>query len=281
MIELKDMDEITKMSLVEKNIISLEFASKSGDGYAILINNEENICIMINEEDHIVIQVFSEGLAVESLMNFAVEIDKKIEKLIKYSYNEKYGYLTACPTNLGTGAKVSTMVHLPALAQTGNIAKILRVVNSFGMNIRGAYGEGTDTRGNIYQISNNQTLGITEDEISKSVNAITEKVIEQERVARDYLGKTGIELENKLYRAFGLLNYSKKISGDECIEILSDVKLGTDMGIIKELDDSKVKKLWLYTKSANMQKYIGQTLGEKEIPIKRAEVIQQIIKDTK
>ena len=277
MLELKDMDEVTKMSLVEKNIISPEFASKTGEGYALLINNEENICVMINEEDHIVIQVFSEGLAVESLINLAIEIDKKMEKLISYAYNEKYGYLTACPTNIGTGLRISTMVHLPALAQTGNIAKILRVVNNFGMNIRGAYGEGTETRGNIYQISNNQTLGTTEEEIAKNVKTITEKVIEQERVARNYLGKTGIELENKLYRAFGLLAYSKKMSIDECVELLSDVKLGTDMGIIKELDDSKVKKLWLYTKPANMQKYFGQALGEKEAGAKRSELIGSII----
>lgn len=277
LLKLKDIDEITKQELIEKHLVSPEFVNnKSG---AILINEEESICIMINEEDHIRIQVFSEGMAIEGLLNLAIEIDKKLEELLPYSYNKKYGYLTACPTNVGTGLRISTMVHLPGLAQTGNVGKVLRIVNNFGMSVRGVYGEGTDSKGNIYQISNNQTLGITEQEIAKDVVSITQKVIEQERIARKYLGKKGLELENRLYRSFGLMMYSKMITLDECIDLLSDVKLGTDMGIIKELNDGKVKKLWLYTKPANMQKYFGQTMDEKEENIKRAELIQQIINE--
>ena len=277
LLKLKDIDEITKQELIEKHLVSPEFVNnKSG---AILINEEESICIMINEEDHIRIQVFSEGMAIEGFLNLAIEIDKKLEELLPYSYNKKYGYLTACPTNVGTGLRISTMVHLPGLAQTGNVGKVLRIVNNFGMSVRGVYGEGTDSKGNIYQISNNQTLGITEQEIAKDVVSITQKVIEQERIARKYLGKKGLELENRLYRSFGLMMYSKMITLDECIDLLSDVKLGTDMGIIKELNDGKVKKLWLYTKPANMQKYFGQTMDEKEENIKRAELIQQIINE--
>jgi len=279
LLKLKDMDEITKEELIEKNLISLEFVNNGDDSSAILINKEENICIMINEEDHIRIQVFSEGMEIRNLMNLAIEIDKKLEKLLPYSYSKKYGYLTACPTNVGTGLRVSTMLHLPGLAKTGNLVKVLRIVNNFGMSVRGVYGEGTDSRGNIYQISNNQTLGITEQEIAKDVISITQKVIEQERLARKYLGKTGLELENKLYRSFGLIMYSKMLTLEECMGLLSDVKLGTDMGIIKELNDGKIKKLWLYTKYANMQKYFGQTINEKEESIKRAEVVQQIINE--
>lgn len=278
-LKLKDIDDITKMSLVEKHIISPEFANCKDENTAILINNEENICIMINEEDHIRIQVFSEGLAIDALKNLAVEIDKKIESLLEYAFSEKYGYLTACPTNVGTGMRVSTMVHLPALTQTRNISKVLRIVNNFGMSVRGVYGEGSESKGDVYQISNNQTLGITEDEIAKNVQTITEKVIEQERTARKYMGKTGVEFENRLYRAFGLLQYSKVLSYNECIDLLSAAKLGTDMGIIKELDDSKVKKLWLYTKPANMQKYYGQTFSQDEENLKRADIVNKIINE--
>lgn len=171
------------------------------------------------------------------------------------------------------------MVHVPALDKTENLGKILRIVNNFGMSVRGVYGEGSDSKGNIYQISNNQTLGLTEEEIAKDVLNITQKVIEQERIARKYLGKTGLELENQLYRAFGLMMYSKMITLDECMDLLSDVKLGTDMGIIKELDDGKIKKLLLYTKPANMQRYYGQTMGKNEENIKRAELAQQIISE--
>lgn len=279
MMRLKDMDEVTKKSLVEKHIISPKLLKIKDEDVAILINNEESICIVINEEDHIKIQLFSEGLAIEELKNLAIEIDKKIEKILGYAFNEKYGYLTACPINLGTGLRVSTMVHLPALSQTGNITKILRIVNNFGMSVKNVYGDSTENNGNVYQISNNQTLGFTEDEIAKNVQTITDKVIEQERVARKYLGKTGLELENRVYRSFGLMLYSRMISYDECLRLLSDVKLGTDMGIIKELDDSKVKKLWLYTKPSNMQRYLGQTLDENEQDIKRAEVINNIVRN--
>ena len=272
--KLNDMDEITKRSLVEKNIISPEFSAKEQDGYAILINNEENICIMINEENHLTIQVFSEGFDIENTMAFAIEIDEKIEKLVKYAYSDKYGYLTACPTDVGTAARVSTMLHLPALNKTGNLSKILIFASNLGMNIRGTYGEGTDSEASVYQISNNQTLGVTEEEIARSVKTITEKIIEQERHARKTMGKAGLKFEDKIYKAFGLLTCSKILTAEECINLLSDVKLGTDMGIIKELDDSKVKKLWLYTKTANLQKYFGQEMTEDEENVKRCELIK-------
>ena len=279
LIKLEDIDDITKLSLVEKNIISPEFANKSNNNTGILINNEENICIMINEEDHIRIQVFSEGLDIKELKKLAVEIDQKIENLLNYSFSNKYGYLTACPTNVGTGMRISTMVHLPALTHTNNMEKILRIVNNFGMSVRGIYGEGSKSVGDIYQISNNQTLGVTEEEIERNVETITEKVIEQERIARKYLGKNGIELENKLYKSFGILLYSRIITYNECINLLSDVKLGTDMGIIKELDDKKIKKLWLYTRPGNLQKYYGETLTSREQSIKRSELVNQIINE--
>lgn len=143
LIRLKDLDDITKLSLVEKHLISPEFAYNKGEIGAIAINDDENICLMINEEDHIRFQVISSGLELENSLNLAMEIDKKLEQLISYAYNEKYGFLTSCPTNVGTGLRASVMVHLPALAKTGNIKKVLEVVNGFDMNIRGVYGEGS------------------------------------------------------------------------------------------------------------------------------------------
>lgn len=277
LLKLKDMDDLTKISLIEKHIISPEFANNNDENSAIIINNEENICIMVNEEDHLRIQVFAEGIAIEELMNFAIELDQKLEKLIPYAYNEKYGYLTACPTNVGTGVRISVMVHLPGLAKTDNLNKVLHIVNNFGMSVRGVYGEGSKSMGDIYQISNNQTIGITEQEIVKNMRAITEKVVEQERLARKYLGKDSIRFEDKVYRALGILQNARLLTSNECIELLSDVKLGTDMGVIRELDDAKVKKLFLYTKPANLQKYYGKVMYENERDNKRTEVIRQII----
>ena len=278
-INLNDIDDITKVSLVEKHIISPEFAANKNKWGALLINDEENISIMINEEDHIRMQVFSSGLELENLKNLAIEIDEKLDNLLHYASHEKYGYLTACPTNVGTGMRASVMVHLPALTMTGNINKILNIVNSFGMNIRGIYGEGTQSQGDIYQISNNQTLGITETDIIKNINTITEKVIQQERMARKYLAKNSIDLEDRVYRAYGTLMYATKLSSEECKRLLSYVKLGTDLGIIKELTDSKVAKLYLYNNPANLQKYVGKELDGYERDIKRPEVIKQIINE--
>lgn len=277
LLKLRNMDDVTKMSLVEKRVISPNFALKKNEEGAILINDDENICIMINEEDHLRIQVFASGLELENLLNLAVEVDEKIGKLLNYSYSEKYGFLTACPTNVGTGMRASVMVHLPALTRTGNIRKILEIVNNFGMNVRGIYGEGSEASGDMYQISNKQCLGLSEKEIIKNLKLITDKIIEQERLARKYLCKNGIELEDKIYRAYGVLSNCRKISSKEVRNILSEVKLGVDLGIIKELDDFKVKKLELYTKPANLQKYLGKLYEDYERDIKRAEVIKQIV----
>ena len=278
-INLNDIDDITKVSLVEKHVISPEFAVNKEKYGAILINDEENICMMINEEDHLRMQVFASGLDLENLKNLMIEIDEKLDGMLHYAFSEKYGYLTACPTNVGTAMRASVMVHLPALTMTGNIHKILNIVNGFGMNIRGIYGEGTQSQGDIYQISNNQTLGLTENDIIKNLNTITEKVIEQERMARKYLAKNSIDLEDRVYRAYGTLAYATKLSSDECKKLLSYVKLGTDLGIIKELTDSKISKLYLYNQPANLQKYVGKQLDGYEREIKRPEVIKQIIKE--
>lgn len=277
--KLKDMDDITKMSLVEKNLISPEFALNKNENGSILINDEENICIMIGEEDHIRIQVFNCGLDLENTMNLAIEIDEKISKILGYAVNGKYGYLTSCPNNLGTGLKASVMIHLPGLAKTKNTRKVLDAISNFGMNITGVYGENSDILGDIYQISNKQTLGISEKEIIQNIKIVAEKIIEQEREARKFLAKDSIDIEDKIYRSFGILSNCKKISSEEAITLLSDIKLGTDLGILKELTDLKVKKLYLYTKPANLQKFFGEQYEKIEREIKRGEVIKKILSE--
>ena len=278
-LKLKDIDEISKQALVEENIISPDFAnSEDNEDKAILINSEENICIMVNEEDHLRIQTFTEGLGIDELLNLTTEIDKKLENYINYAYSDKYGYLTACPTNVGTGIRISVMVHLPALTKTGNLNKLLQIVNNLGMTVRGIHGEGSKSYGDMYQISNKQTLGITEQDIAKNMKAIVDKVIEQERLARKYLCKNSLELEDKVYRALGILTNARFISSEEAESLMSKVKLGTDLGIISELDDAKVKKLELYIKPANLQKYYGRVMDEVERDSMRAKKIKEIIK---
>lgn len=276
-LKLEDLDDITKLSLVEKHLISPEFVMNNNAKKAIIVNDEENICIMLNEDDHIKLQVFSSGQELENLMNLAIELDEKIGEILDYSYSKNFGYLAASPINIGTGMKASVIVHLPALTYTGNLSKVLRIVNNFGMSVKGLYGEGTQNQGDMYLISNNQTIGVNEKEIISNVKNIAEKVIEQERTARKFLGKNSLELEDRVYRSYGILKFASRMSSDECKKLLSDVKLGVDLGIIKELDDSKMKKLELYTKSGNLQKYFGKQLEGYEREIKRAEVIKQIM----
>ena len=276
------IDNVTKLSLIEKHLISPEFVAKTENSItqnlkAILLNDDENICIMVNKEDHLRIQVFSAGLDLENLKNLIVEIDEKIDEACHYSCDRKYGYLTTCPTNVGTGMKVSVMVHLPALTITGNINKVLQIVNSFGMNIRGLYGEGTQSLGNIYQISNNQSLGLTEDEIVKNLNIITSKIIEQERLARKNLTKEPLELEDRICRSYGILTNARKLTSEECLKLWSDVKLGMDLGIIEGLTDLKVNKIRINSQSGNLQKYLGNNLNAYERDIERPKIIKQII----
>ena len=277
-LKLDDLDEITILSLVEKHLISPEFAVKNKNAKAIIINDEENICIMLNEDDHIKMQVFGSGQELENIMNLVVELDEKLGEMVEYAYNKNFGYLTASPVDIGTGMKASVIVHLPALTLTGNLSKVLRVVNNLGMSIKGVYGEGSQNYGDLYQISNNQTIGITEKEIIANVKNITEKIIEQERTARKYLCKNEIELRDMVYRAFGVLTYASKLGTEECRKLLSEVKMGVDLGILNEIDDGKVRKLELYTKPGNLQKYVGKALDGYERELKRAEIIKQIIK---
>lgn len=277
--KLKDMDDITKMSLVEKNLVSPEFVLNKNETGSIVINDEENICIMVGNEDHLEIQVFSCGLDLENTLNLAIEIDQKIEETLGYAISKKYGYLTACPNKVGTGLRASVMVHLPALSKTKNTKKVLETINSFGINIRGVYGENTESTGDMYQISNQQTLGITEKEIIQNLKVIVDKVIKQERQARKILAKDDIALEDLIARSYGILKYCKKISSEESRNLLSNIKLGTDLGILKELTDLKVKKLYLYTKPANLQKFLGEQYEALERDIKRAEVIKQILEE--
>lgn len=278
-LKLKDMDDITKMSLVEKNLISPEFALRRNETGSILINDDENICIMIGGRDHLNIQVFSCGLELENTLNLAIELDERIGDTLGYAINKKYGYLTSSPSDVGTGLRASVMLHLPALSKTKNTTKILDAIISFGMSIRGIYGENSQIQGDMYQISNKQTLGITEKEIVKNLQVIVQKVIEQERQARKLLAKDELELEDIIYRSYGVLTNCRKISYEEARELLSDIKLGTDLGILPELTDLKVQKLYLYIKPANLQKYLGQQYEVIERDIKRAEVVKQIINE--
>ena len=274
-INLSDLDELMKNSLVEKRVISRDLLEMKETG--ILLNDTEDISIMINEEDHLRIQVMKPGFNLYEALSDAIKVDEKISSKINYAYNDKYGFLTACPTNLGTGLRASVMLHLPALRLTGKIEKVLEVVNKVNLNVRGVYGEGTEAIGDLYQVSNKISLGVTEEEIVENVKLIVQKLIEQERKAREYLKNQGETFEDKISRTYGNLVYARKMTYSECAKIISIVRLGISMGIITEIDNKKLNKISILTKPATLQKYLKKELSAEERDIERAKVIKQII----
>lgn len=274
-INLSDLDELMQNSLVEKRVISRDLLEMKETG--ILLNDAEDISIMINEEDHLRIQVMKPGFNLDEALSDAIKVDEKISSKINYAYNDKYGFLTACPTNLGTGLRASVMLHLPALRLTGKIEKVLEVVNKVNLNVRGVYGEGTEAIGDLYQVSNKISLGVTEEEIVENVKLIVQKLIEQERKAREYLKNQGETFEDRVSRTYGNLLYARKMTYSECAKLISIVRLGISMGIITEIDNEKLNKISILTKPATLQKYLKKELSAEERDIERAKVIKQII----
>ena len=275
-INIEDLDELMRMSLVEKHIISKDLLKQKYG--AVLLNADENICVMLNEEDHIRIQALKPGLNLEETLKEAEMVDAAIDDRIDYAYSDLYGHLTACPTNLGTGLRASVMLHLPALRMTRKIGKVIDVVNKVNINVRGVYGEGTDAIGDLFQVSNKVSLGLTNLEIINNVKAVVNKLIEHERQAREFLKSRGIDFEDKICRDYGTLSCAKKLTYGEAEKLISMVKLGVDMGIITDLDNKKVNEINIISKPATLQKYAKETLVGKELDIKRAEFIQKVIK---
>lgn len=269
--KLRDLSMLEIQSLIEKGLIN-EKMVQNKNRCSLLINDEENISILINSNDHIKLQVFASGLELESIINLGIEIDEKLQEIFKFSKSPQYGYLTQDLSNIGTGMKNSVILHLPGLTKTKSMQNLKMFVRHFGIDIIKVQNP------DIYKISNERTLGITEENILNNLKAISEKIIDQERTARKLLAENQIELEDSILRSFGILSNCKKIHQKEAEELLSNTKLGTDLGIIKELTDVKIKKLYLYTKKANLNKFFGQELNENE-DIKRAEMIKQITKE--
>ncbi len=274
---LYDMDKtdlLDKQILLERHLISKELAKSKGG--AALIRKDDKISIMVNEEDHVRIQAILPGLQIMEAWKLADEIDNLLEENLDYAYDEKLGYLTCCPTNVGTGMRASSMVHLPALNLTGNIAKILQTVTQIGLTIRGLYGEGTEILGNLFQISNQITLGPAEEEIIDNTNGVTNQIIDKEREARNILlNSNRIHLEDKIMRSWGVLKNAKIMSSQECMNLLSDIRLGIDLDIIKGLTVSTVNEIMIETQSAGINKFAKRELSAEAGDILRAQIIRE------
>lgn len=273
-INLAELPELERELLVEKHLIS-PIHAQEGVEKGVFLDDNERTSIMVNEEDHIRIQVLSPGFQLDQTWEMADKLDDLLESKLNYAFSEKWGYLSSCPTNVGTGLRASVMVHLPALNLTNNIGKMLGAVSKLGLAVRGIYGEGSEAAGNIYQISNQITLGHSETDIIENLKSVTTQIIEQEKKARDrLLQEKEVELRDTISRSYGTLKYAYRISSDEALKLLSNVKLGIDMGILKDVDKKVLSELMVLIRPAHVQKINGKELNSLERDIKRAELIQ-------
>lgn len=273
---IKDND---KVAMVERHIISPQLVKKK-QTTSILISEDENISVMVNEEDHLRIQAITNGMNIEEAFATANKVDDILSESLNYAYNDKYGYLTCCPTNLGTGIRASYMLFLPALSQSEGITQLAQELSKFGITLRGTYGEGTKTIGYLYQISNQKTLGSTEEEIISALNNIVEQVVVKERKQREYIIKNNYHnIEDQIYRSYGVLKYARKLSSNDALTLLSKIKLGIDTNLIKLQDSCNIYGLMVDTQPGNLQHYAGEEFDESSRDRYRARLIREKLPD--
>jgi protein arginine kinase len=278
-VNLSELEAVNRQFLVERQLISRELAENRG-ARAVVIAQSERFSVMVNEEDHLRIQVMHSGLDLESAWEQINALDDLIEDHVTYAYSEKLGYLTACPTNVGTGLRVSVMLHLPALVITRQIEKVFKSLQKINLAVRGLYGEGSQALGDFYQISNQITLGLTEEELTKKVADVVPMLIDYERQAREFLLRESHEtLHDRVSRAHGILKTAQTITSEETMHLLSSVRMGINLRLIKELDIPTINKLFLHTQPAHLQKITGSELDTTDRNIERASHLRRYLGD--
>jgi len=274
-LKIAELDNIDKKFLIERHLMSHDHAS-GGEGRALVVSKEEVLSVMINEEDHLRIQVMQSGFNLEETWQIVNAIDDNLSKKITFAYTPRWGYLTACPTNTGTAMRGSVMLHLPALVMTKQINKVLAAISKLSFTTRGFYGEGTQAIGNFYQISNQVSLGHSEGDIIANINGLIRQVIEQEEQARQaLLVQNQPMLEDKIFRSLGILKNAHIISSQETVDLLSMVRLGIDVGIIKDVGRKTVNELFIMIQPAHLQKIEGKKLAVNSRDMKRASLIRE------
>lgn len=276
-LDLEQISPLERFVLVEKHLISPAHA-QAAKNRGLLIGEDGVVSIMVNEEDHLRIQVILPGLQMAEAWKIADAVDDVLEKGMDFAFSERQGYLTSCPTNVGTGLRASVMLHLPALVITNQINRVIAAISQLGLAVRGLYGEGSETIGNIFQISNQITLGFSEREIIENLQSVASQIVEQERLARTHLLEHNKEqLIDKVYRAYGILSHARIVSSQEAMKLLSDVRLGVDLAIIEEVDPRIFNELLVKTRPNFLQKLAHRDLDAAGRDGMRAEIIRQTI----
>jgi len=273
-IRLPELTELEKLVLVEKHLISPNLANESCNG-ALILSPNEDISIMINEEDHLRIQCLCSGFQVNEAWDSASKVDDIFEEQVDYAFDEKHGYLTSCPTNVGTGIRVSVMMHLPALVMTGQINRILSAVTQVGLAVRGIYGEGSEATGNLFQVSNQVTLGQSEQEIIDNLFQVARQIIEHEKSARDkLLNESKLRVEDRVRRSYGILTQALIMDSKEASQRLSDIRLGSHLGLLPEVNPLVLNELLVSTQPGFLQMTFGEAMSPEDRDKSRAELIR-------
>ena len=277
--EFYEMEKLTParaMSLAERHLISPQFA-KDKKGRALLLSKDDSVSIMLNEEDHIRIQTLLPGMQLQEALIQANSIDDLLDEKLHYAFDENIGYLTCCPTNLGTGLRASLMLHLPATVQAGALLSLENAISKLGLTIRGTFGEGSKAKGAFYQVSNQITLGITEAEAVENLNTIAQQIISQERIIRESFKNKSLLLEDKIYRSHGLLKSARLLSADEFMELISDLRLGVTMGIINDISIETINSLINEMQPATLVASAGRKLNAQSRDELRALKIREVL----
>lgn len=279
-VRLSEFAMLDRQLLIEKHLISPQHAEQVKQK-AVVLRDDEAVSIMVNEEDHLRIQALFPGMQPTEALALCSEVDDRYNSYLGYAFSDERGYLTSCPTNVGSGMRASIMVHLPALAITNQIRRVIGAVQQFGLAVRGLYGEGTEVLGNIFQFSNQVTLGRTEEEIIEHLTNVTRQIIDQERQARQYIEAKGrLQLEDRVWRSYGVLANARNMSSHEAMQLLSDVRLGIDLGIVEGLEGRILQELIVMIRPAHLQRIMGRELPAAERDVHRADLIRERIRIT-
>jgi len=274
-VELDELSELDRQILVEKHLISLELCQSDESG-GVVLSDDRSCSVMVNEEDHLRIQVLGNGLDFKKVWELADQLDSGIESTLDYAYDQDLGFLTACPTNLGTGMRASVMMHLPGLVMSKNMDKVINAVNHLGIAVRGLFGEGSDASGSIFQISNQQTLGESEAAILKRLQTTLENIVHQEKMAREKLMEDdGMRLIDKISRAIGSLKTCFLIQSSEAMDHLSLIRLAADFGYLPEKFRALADRMFIEVQPGHVQLSAGKPIEPGERDRLRAETLRK------
>ena len=275
LLRMNNVNELDKIFLIERHLMSQEHMDEL-EGKALVVGDSERVSAMLNEEDHIRLQVLQPGFNIKEAWAIADRIDNELGKYLKFDYSNQFGFLTSCPTNTGTGLRASVMLHLSALSMTNQIDNVFEGISKLGLTMRGFYGEGTEALGDFFQISNQVALGHSELEILSNLEGVINRIITREETLRqELIDKKEEIVSDRIFRSYGTLKSAKIITFAETIKLLSAVRLGVDLGIIKDLDLNTVNEILLLTQPAHLQKLLGTKGKSFERDIKRADLIKK------